>query len=49
MKPHGGYMGKTLAPHFDGMLRGYYREMGWDERTGKPLGETLERLGITEL
>ena len=40
--------GKTLAPEFDRMLRGYYREMGWDETTGKPLTETLERLGITE-
>jgi aldehyde:ferredoxin oxidoreductase len=40
--------GKTLAPEFDRMLRGYYREMGWDENTGKPLAETLERLGITE-
>ncbi len=40
--------GKTLAPHFDRMLRGYYREMGWDEKTGKPLPETLLRLGIRE-
>jgi aldehyde:ferredoxin oxidoreductase len=38
--------GKALAPHFDEIVRGYYREMGWDEDTGKPLPATLDRLGI---
>jgi aldehyde:ferredoxin oxidoreductase len=30
------------------MLDDYYRQMGWDEKTGKPLPETLERLGLGE-
>jgi aldehyde:ferredoxin oxidoreductase len=28
------------------MLRTYYRGMGWDPHSGRPLPETLERLGI---
>jgi len=38
--------GKTLAPHWDSMLDNYYRIMGWDEKTGKPLPETLSSLGL---
>jgi len=40
--------GRALAPHLDQIVRGYYREMGWDEDTGKPLPETLARLGIEQ-
>ncbi|HOJ15124.1 MAG TPA: aldehyde ferredoxin oxidoreductase C-terminal domain-containing protein, partial [Deltaproteobacteria bacterium] len=28
------------------MMRGYWSQLGWDESTGRPLPETLERLGI---
>ncbi len=28
------------------MLDIYYREMGWDRTTGKPLPETLKKLGL---
>ena len=30
------------------MVTNYYREMGWDPRTGVPLPETLDRLGLAE-
>jgi aldehyde:ferredoxin oxidoreductase len=42
----GPFAGKTFMPSLDHMLDMYYREMGWDEKTGKPLPETLERLGL---
>lgn len=28
------------------MIRNYYRLLGWDEETGKPLPETLKKLGL---
>jgi aldehyde:ferredoxin oxidoreductase len=41
--------GKGIALHFDAMKRNYWEKMGWDPETGKPLPETLERLGLGEL
>jgi aldehyde:ferredoxin oxidoreductase len=38
--------GKTLLPVWEQALRQYYRNMGWDEKTGKPLPETLKRFGL---
>ena len=38
--------GITIAPHWEEMLDSYYREMGWDRQTGKPLPETLRSLGL---
>ncbi len=38
--------GKGIMPHWDGMLRNYYNLMGWDEKTGKPLPQTLSNLGL---
>lgn len=38
--------GVSIAPHYDQMVRAYYRHMGWDEKTSKPLKETLESLGL---
>ena len=38
--------GKGALPNWDRMLKNYYKAMGWDENTGKPLPETLEKLGI---
>jgi aldehyde:ferredoxin oxidoreductase len=38
--------GKSIAPWYDQMVRDYYRHMGWDEETSKPLRETLEGLGL---
>ena len=38
--------GISIAPHWEGMLDNYYRLMGWDRQTGKPLPETLKALGL---
>ena len=38
--------GISIAPHWEGMLDNYYRLMGWDRQTGKPLPETLRSLGL---
>jgi aldehyde:ferredoxin oxidoreductase len=40
--------GKSIAPYLRGMIMEYYRLMGWDEITGKPLKSTLKRLGLEE-
>ncbi len=31
------------------MVENYYRLMGWDPKTGKPLPETLKQLGLEEI
>jgi aldehyde:ferredoxin oxidoreductase len=41
--------GISIMTHWDTMLRNYRKLMGWDEITGKPLPETLEKLGLKEL
>ena len=38
--------GKTLLPYAANVLKEYYRLIGWDEETGRPLPQTLERLGL---
>ncbi|HXZ37296.1 MAG TPA: aldehyde ferredoxin oxidoreductase C-terminal domain-containing protein, partial [Thermodesulfobacteriota bacterium] len=40
--------GKNILEKWPWMVQNYFRLMGWDER-GKPLSETLEKLGLTEL
>ena len=47
--PDGQYAGRDVKPYWDGMLRNYYRRMGWDEKTGKPRRGTLERLGLDDV
>ena len=32
--------------NWDEMLENYYRLMGWDVKSGKPLPETLRNLGL---
>jgi len=44
--PDGPHAGKSIMPHWDKMVRNYYNLMGWDEKTGKPLPETLKKLGL---
>jgi aldehyde:ferredoxin oxidoreductase len=39
--------GKTLLPYFAEVRQDYYRGMGWDDQ-GKPLPQTLERLGLKD-
>jgi len=40
--------GKSIKPYLDGFITDYYRTMGWDEVTGKPLDETVRKLGLEE-
>jgi aldehyde:ferredoxin oxidoreductase len=42
----GPWKGVGIMPHWEAMLENYYRLMGWDIATGKPLPETLRKLGI---
>ena len=42
----GPFQGKSSAPVWDEMLHHYYELMGWDVRTGKPLPDTLRKLGL---
>src|SRR4030042_3333101 len=41
--------GKNIMEKWDWMLENYYTLMGWDPKTGKPLPETLKKLGLEEL
>ena len=41
--------GKSILENWDALRRNYYRQMGWDEETGRPLPETLEALGLSDL
>lgn len=41
----GPWKGKSLLTVWDEMLNVYYSGMGWD-KSGKPLPETLEKLGL---
>jgi aldehyde:ferredoxin oxidoreductase len=38
--------GVSIAEHWDSMLDNYYRLMGWDRETGRPLPETLKSIGL---
>jgi aldehyde:ferredoxin oxidoreductase len=38
--------GKTIVPVYSQIRRDYYKAMGWDEVTSKPLHDTLKRLGL---
>ena len=38
--------GRGIMDKWDDMLHNYYNLMGWDEKTGKPLPETLRSLGL---
>ena len=46
MPTDGKAAGIGIAYHWDYMLSNYYQQMGWDTVTGKPLPDTLERLGL---
>jgi aldehyde:ferredoxin oxidoreductase len=38
--------GKTIAPYLRGLVKEYYGSMGWDRETGRPLDETIKKLGL---
>jgi aldehyde:ferredoxin oxidoreductase len=42
----GPFQGKSFMAVRDEMLDIYYRDMGWDRTTGKPLPATLKKLGL---
>ncbi len=44
--PKGPGKDKDVRKHVKWMVKEYYRLMGWNEKTGKPLRSTLERLGL---
>ena len=46
---NGRAKGKNIMEKWDWMVENYYTLMGWDTQTGKPLPETLRKLGLEEL
>jgi len=38
--------GKDIKPHWNHMLDEYYKHMGWDRKSGRPLSQTLRKLGL---
>jgi aldehyde:ferredoxin oxidoreductase len=42
----GPIKGISVAPHWGQMLDDFYRSMGWDRVSGRPLPETLKGLGL---
>ncbi|MEN6482579.1 MAG: aldehyde ferredoxin oxidoreductase C-terminal domain-containing protein, partial [Anaerolineaceae bacterium] len=42
----GAAKGRTVKPYIKGMINEYYRAMGWDEKTSKPLRSTLKELDL---
>jgi aldehyde:ferredoxin oxidoreductase len=45
----GPAQGRAIMPKWDDLRRSYYTEMGWDPETGRPLPETLRKLGLADL
>jgi len=45
----GPTQGRDIMEKWAWMLENYYRLMGWDPKTGKPLPQTLKELGLAEL
>ena len=41
--------GKNIMEKWESMVENYYSLMGWDTKTGKPLPETLKKLGLGDL
>jgi len=45
----GPAQGKNIMEKWPWMVENYYRLMGWDTKTGKPLPQTLKQLGLEEI
>lgn len=39
-------VGRSIMPFWEQMLQLHHKLLGWDEKTGKPLPDTLKRLGL---
>jgi len=46
---NGPAKGIGIADHWEMIRSNYYKEMGWDPETGKPLPDTLNKLGLGDL
>jgi len=46
---NGPAKGIGIADHWETIRSSYYEEMGWDPETGKPLPNTLSKLGLGDL
>jgi aldehyde:ferredoxin oxidoreductase len=42
----GPVQGKSIMLYWDGLRSKYYKAMGWDKETGKPLPDTLKHFGL---
>ena len=47
--PDGPAAGIGIAPVWNEMMDIYYREMGWDRASGKPLPDTLLKLDLASI
>jgi aldehyde:ferredoxin oxidoreductase len=45
----GPVAGKGIMPVWDEIVQSYYKHMGWDPETGKPLPETLSSCDLDHL
>jgi aldehyde:ferredoxin oxidoreductase len=45
----GPAQGRSIGKVFQQMKERYYELMGWEKKTGKPLPETLEKYGLSEI
>jgi aldehyde:ferredoxin oxidoreductase len=45
----GPAQGRAISPKWEILRRSYYEAMGWDPETGRPLPETLTKLGLENL
>jgi len=45
----GPLKGTSIRPYFQDMVSNYYKLMGWDQKTGLPLPETLANLGLEHI
>jgi len=46
--PDGPFKGFSIAKFLPDLIYDFYRECGWDEKSGKPRGSTIKRLGLEE-
>ncbi len=45
----GPLSGQSIMDHWDSMLDTWYETVGYDRKTGRPLPDTLSRLGLEDV